>query len=714
MLSLDLSENMRLVVWDTAIEIHEARPLHAVHDAALLFRQRKDAAGVVHSHGLLGLIRAGRRDAGGAVQEVARVALEERSPFYGHTAAEGVAEYADGSKEDWQIRVDTERMRVDWVRQPHDPAGALCFRILLPRPDGTLTLWHTGGGRQLSSVGLAPSETLPDETEALAYSVHPKNGFRFELETGGSLAAAPGIRARAAYPGELPGEAGGEIGETVWEALWCAHPAALIHFAFNAGIRAAAREFNGAAPLRPADASYDFGSFYWQVYLGGLPLNQRPGPEGAPGVRARVLGGAAPESADGGACSAEPSLREIAWASEFLYLVTPGGATGLLRRTLQQHLPAGRHEDPLWPAGLTGEDAALLLMMAGRLHALTEDAGFARAHLDVWRACARRLLQMRLPGEALPITDATWEAQGRIVGKEPYFTALCHSALTRLAFIEDTAGERVRARDWRIQAEILREGAMAAVEQGGLWDAAASRFVNFIDYKDAPRRAPRPCDWAPGEPGVQGHPRRELALYQNVVPFWLGLVHEPALIRRAYEHIDLECGYASGRPGADWPPHLHETYIAILDICVRLRNGVPGAEVLLQRLHAHAFDLGMPLPAAPFGLPSAGPPNLVPADDGPLAPMAGRLVDNSAYLGMLIHVHYGLDYGQQGWYIGDPAPLPGFPLTRIGELRHGHARYAITYQGRGRVKRVTLNGKAHRGAWLGANEGVHEVVVYLG
>jgi len=95
------------------------------------------------------------------------------------------------------------------------------------------------------------------------------------------------------------------------------------------------------------------------------------------------------------------------------------------------------------------------------------------------------------------------------------------------------------------------------------------------------------------------------------------------------------------------------------------------------------------------------------------APVA-NFADAAPYIGIVIALHYGLNYTSQGWVMSTPKPLINYPLTRITGLRHRHATYSVTWQGRGRIKRVVVDGRTHRTPVLAEMEGEHEVTIYLG
>src|SRR5205085_12606661 len=127
-----------------------------------------------------------------------------------------------------------------------------------------------------------------------------------------------------------------------------------------------------------------------------------------------------------------------------------------------------------------------------------------------------------------------------------------------------------------------------------------------------------------------------------------------------------------------------------------------------------AFDGGIPLTAAPFGTYTGSGPSSDQGDFGGFrSARSGQFWDNSPYFAIVFKLHYGLDYSHEGWSINTPMPLENYPLTRVTNLRHKHAVYGVTWQGKGRVKRIAMNGKTYYDTVLRETEGEHEVVVFL-
>ncbi len=713
---LDLSDNTLLVVERGAVEIHDARDVHQCNDCRLLFRSVQQEGKTPHFEGILCQLFAGRRLPDGTVTEVEWVSMDFPHAAYGRKVLQGTAAYADGFQEEWRIRVDPLSMRFEWVRQPDDPDTQLVFRVVVPSQSQTLEAWHTGKGRQIVFGGTAPcTDRLPqlesaDETELLFYSVFPKNCFRLERPSGGDARIEHTAWVREPAPGEPDSgrDTSGRVHEPVWEAFWEGRAGAMVFLNCSWGATAVASDFVGRRACLFSDATLDFGPFYAQMYLGCLPLNIT----GATHTEVRARGSVLTE--DAAAPPASP--REIAWSSEFLYLVEPAATQGLLRAQLNDAFRADSVKDPAWPAAHMNDDAvAELLMMAGRCFSLDRDEICARADLEPMRRCAEYLLSLRPHDEPLPVTARTWDAQGILIGKEPYFTALCYAALNRLAFIEEAIGQFSYAARWRREAEALQQAALTSYEYGGLWHPERGIFINHLDYREPAEIGPRRQNWQTGRRVRTGTPWTDFALYENVVPFWLGLVENPELIETAYDWIDSQCTYARGRAAPKYPPYLCDTFMTLLDVCVRLRHDIPHAATLLHAVLEHALDSSIPLTQAPFG----GHVPVSPNDFSELTAAArrlpaGRLLDNSPYFGIVLHLHYGLDYGKQGWHIGVPRPIDNYPLTRVLNLRHEHAVYAVTWRGRGKVKHISIDGRPHRSAWLDLTEGRHEVLVELG
>ena len=711
MVRLDLSENTLLAVVSPLVEIHDVRDVHRCNDVRLFYRIERDEKGVPKFTGVLSRMRAARVTPEGERIDVTEVDVDFGHAVYGRKVVEGTATYADGLTEDWRLRVDPLTMRFEWIRQSEDPSSRLVFECTFPRQHDTPEYWQTGRGAQIARGGAVErfAEARPDqlvagdEVELLFMSPHPRNSCRLEVPGGGALTISSELESRES----LPGEPEGTVNEPVWRVTWLAQPSTVVYFNGTWGVASATHDYQGRMPAHPADASHDFSPFYTQVYAHCVSLNLTHDEDGRLWARRAVL-----ESL-GKPVAAE--IRDVAWACEFLYLAEANVARALLRSLLMKYLDAPESERFNWPGAYLRDDSiAELLMAAGRNLLLTGEVEGVRRQYRVLRRCADHLLSLRRPGEALPITTRTWDAQGRIAGKEPYFTALCFTALNRMAYMAEALGDMSDARQWRLEAEAMQDAANMPYRYGGLWHPERGIYINHLDYRTPAERSPRPRNWQTATLAGEPTPWVELALYENVVPFWLGLAEDPQLIEAAYDWIDSHYNYARGRGGVDIPPYIRETFIALLDVCVRQRQGIPGADNLYQGIVCQAFDAGAPFTRAPFGGQiSAHPNDFSEIVEHTRRFPAGMLLDNSPFFGLVLNLHYGLDYAHQGWYIGLPKPLHNYPLTRVTNLRHGNATYAITWQGRGKVKRVLVNGKPHKSLWLEATEGQHEVIVQL-
>jgi hypothetical protein len=715
--SLDLSDNTLLVCTARGISIQDTRTDRSRDDAHYLYRVEAGEGPAPRFHATLCVLRAGRLLPDGEVMEVVSLALGYPHRAYGHNTLEGVATYADGAQEDWRIQVNPLQMRFDWVRQPHAHTDPLVFRVVLPRNGGALQLWQTGRGRQLAHLPGAETEPSDDntlsaeqETEMLFYAPHPKNCCHFEMPTGGDVKVTWGTGAAALLPGDpdwarrMPRD----VDESLWELSWQTDLSSIVHFTGSVGISAAIREFDGRKTLDPVNASHDFGDFYFQMYAGCLPLNLLHW-AGRTLARAAVLPAGVEEK------SPLAPLRDVAWAAEFLYLLDPVAIGELLRDSLEVCLERSAPDAAGWPDGhLTDEECALVLLMAGRHYRITGDSHFVEKHIRHWRRCAEHLLELRRPSEAMPVVRQTWDAQGVTLGKEPYFVALCYAGLSRLAQLEAALPDPVMDDMWDTAALTLRAAATTAYEEGGLWHRDNHVFINYVDLKDPGMASPHEQNWDESALQREGVPRTEFALYETLVPFWLGLVEGTDTIWKAFDWIDDHYTYTSGRGGVSFPPHVVRTFIALLDVCLRQRHGIEGAERLLQLILDRALDGGIPLTESPFGTYAGG---TCPALKGPgcrsRSVPAGQLMDNSPFFALIIQIHYGLDYSWRGWQIGHPQPLRSYPLSRLSNLRHHGATFNISWQGRGRVKRITINGTAMNTQLLNHTEGEHEIIVFL-
>jgi hypothetical protein len=685
---LDLTDNMLLICSADALYlVDRQRGLAGEADAFLNAWIPPELIGGPVA--VTAVFQAARRSSTGDIIATDRIVWEESHEIYAGKVLEGVAYYVDGVSEYWRLRVDPNLMRFQWNRQPERATEQPLLRAFVPRRRDVLQFWRTGDGEQLineavpHAEGFAPALTLRDESELLFYASAARNVLRLEMPTGIALRIEAGTAPDFVSP----------EGALAWTVYWEAAPTAVLQTTITCGLTNAVRHFDGAQRIFPANAGLDFDSFYARVYLGCLPLNLHRGARGLLCANAMAFQPV-------GAGNLRASLREVTWACECAALLDPVIVAALARDTLipwqQAMLDAGR-EDAAHP--LAGEDAALLLLLAGRHHVLTGDLDFAGEMLYALRQCALYLLAHRPPRSFMPAITTSWGYTGAPM-IEPYFTALCHTGLARLAVLEETLGYPQVAEWWTRAAHAMRVAACQSFEDGGLRDPERGTFI----------RGQLPD----GAPGAKSQPQTDFLLYQNVVAFRLGLLDDPEHVQQAYDWIDDRYTYASGRGGVALPPGIDRTFIVLLDVGVRHQYAVPGAERLLAFALSHALDAGLPFTDTPFGAYGGSGPTELPGDPPRVAQTcAGSLLDNSPYFDLVLRQHYGLDYDHQGWHIGTPKPLPGYPLTRVTHLRHRHALYAVTWQGRGQVRRILVDGTPFQGSVLTLSEGDHEVVVQL-
>jgi hypothetical protein len=614
--------------------------------------------------------------------------------------------------------------------KPGEGSGR-AFRIVLPRRSSMLEFWHTGTGKQLVNEAIpgvggenARRIEAEGEREALFYSAHPDDCMLFSFSAAGKLSIEKGIRARDPLPGEPSWEMdeSGKVTELFWEFLWESTEGDEPDLEIVQGIAQVAARFVGRFKLDAPDLSADFGSFISQVFLGWLPLNLTL-VEGFLAPRCNVLTGQVEAYGD-------LWSRDATWAYAFLANVDPAGATRLISDYIA--LSAKHAQDsragmsPVvghiggapsnWGIEDYWDDAAAeLLMLAGLHHRISGDLAFARAHAGLCHRCAEHLLSLIREGEDLPITSSTWDGQGALIGAEPYFTALCFAGLNQLAAVDRALGSESLAARWEGAARRMRSAALEDYRKGGLWNSDRGTFINFIDYKDPGLASPRSHNWSRSAPQARGVPRAEFALYETVVPIWLGLQDDEGKIRNAYRWIDQNYDYASGRGGISFPPHVGQTFVALLDACVRQKYGIGGADRLLQAVLDRAFDGGIPMTEAAFGAYRGGGP-AHPGWKFQFFPQthSGRTWDNSPYFGLVMSLHYGLQYSSEGWELRDPKPIANYGLTAVRGIRHMRADYSIVWEGSGAIAEIFLDGKPLSGRRLGLREGSHEVRVSLG
>ncbi len=655
--ALDLSEGTIVACHGRSVAIMEPPGVYEAHDTAHIRHETGQNGDPRIASAFVAVFRAGRLSEDGTYHEIERYELDHGHAIYGKKLLEGNAYYADGTAEGWRIQVDPLNMRWNWTRQPDQPHDRLVIRLVTPAPEDRFTLWQTGRGATYLSGENAPF-VAPDESEVLCVGPTLKNSFRIEVPSGGELT----LTQHNSAANRLSGEPGWETARVpAIEAQWVIPPVAVLRIDASWGLAPAALDFQGRQPFRPVQATLDFDTFFSRMALAALPLYLSGGDRDHYIPLATLAAGAPPAP-----------LHDIAMACEFLPLADPRAAGVLMRDTIDRFL-----EEETGP-----RDSALLLLLAGRYAAITGDPDFLGARLAQFRALADGLLAMRAKDNVLPLID-TEDGPA----KEPCFTALCYAALKRLAAMEHGLAAPEQSKKWLTAAEAIRLAALTPYTEGGLLHPARGVFVRHTFPGDSP------------EPTRNARARTEFQLSQFVVPCVLGLMDDAAQIQRAYDWIDDQYTYATGRGGASAPPGAERGLYALLDVYVRQSRGVTATDRVLQYVLDHALDFGVPMLGRPYTARRAPSANFA---------------DAAPYLGIVLGQHYGLSYTRDGWHLHTPKPLANYPLTRVTGVRHKHATYSLTWQGRGRIKRIVVDGRTHRTPLLQDAEGDHEVTIYLG
>jgi hypothetical protein len=507
------------------------------------------------------------------------------------------------------------------------------------------------------SAGLASakdfdSATLAQERGLFAHPAGIRGGMFLHLGLGGALDLA------AASPSEtasLPPHAAARAADRCWTGTWTPPVSRMVRFSVTLGTPPSVRaEAEASGQGAFSDASLDFGAFYSHAAAFALRDLSRP------------------------YNNAIASLRETAFGCEFYYLLAPERARKRLCAVIETlHSRDAREYDD--------ESAALALLMAGRVYRLGGADAAVQAWLPWLESLGQRILALRRPGEALPICEAGGLTGYRV--KEPIFCAMAQIGLSRLADMLAAFGQSDTSGAFAEAAEAMRWAAIAPYESEGLWDPSRKGYVQALVYEGLERASQESpvalCAYRHGE---------------NMIPLWLGLYPEKIWAETVLEQIDYRYTHALGRGDWDLPPEGDRTFYCLLEALMRHRLDRPHAHRLLQRVidttHGSA-----PFPAA-WNRPGA------PRD----------LVSGAPYFGLALRGHYGLDYSREGWHLGTPRPLENYPLTRVTGLRHRFATLNITWQGKGRVQRVLVNGAAvaRPDAPLAQEKGEHEVTVILG
>ncbi|MBI1320441.1 MAG: hypothetical protein GC168_16060 [Candidatus Hydrogenedens sp.] len=652
---LNLAGRLRLAFTRRGLCAYDSRPLAQCPERAYLLAPHPERPHDAEAQYplVLELIAAHAREDGGEVSEVVEVEPVKPHAAYGGDVIEATASFSDGTREQWLVRWDARSLAFEWVRQPLGPPRPCRFEFALPMQPG-------GGEFVTCSQGHAASDgfdslQLPKEQALLFHTADIRGGLFLHLGMGGALdlyAGPPPEQSQAPMP--LPHAAASQA-ERCWRGTWVPPVSRMVRLTVTPGTPAAVRaaaELPGLSGF--SDASLDFGAFYSHAAAYALfDLTQVP---------------ALPLDAG--------TLRNIVLAAEFCYLLAPEP----VRNRLLAAVEACTAREPQESA----YDTALILVALGRLHAIGGADESIEARLDWMRAAGRFLLSLRLEGEALPVTRSP--ELPHLLTKEPAFCALARLGLARLANVLRHFGDHA-ALEFDDAAAAMRWAAIAPVESEGLWTPSSKHFVHALVYAGLE-------DAAPGRPRVLSAYRHE----QNMMALWLGLYPEEYWAHAVLEQIDYRYTHALGRGDCEIPPEGGRSFPALLEAYVRHKLRRPHAHRLLQRV------LGTTRGLAPFPREWARRGT----ERDPLAP--------APYFGLVLQAHYGLDYSRDGWHVGTPHPLENYPLTRVTGLRHRFATINITWQGRGRVQRILVNGATipHVDAPIGPEKGEHEVTVILG
>ncbi|NDJ54034.1 MAG: hypothetical protein GYB68_13255 [Chloroflexi bacterium] len=720
-----------------SIEVRDLRDYHIVSNdtSSFVYASPNQEEASVYTHVLLHLLSKPQPRLWKATNEVTH-------------SFTGQAEIKARSEE-WAIQADPTGQQVRWKRSG---PGSKSFFLRLPRETKLLQMWHTGKARQLLNdavpgVGSDKGTELvaSGEDEILFYSANTRNCFLIQFSRPGHLVIRASDVLLPAVVGtpeweieqdetvdpesvlankpEIEFDQDAKIRQLTWELTWDSdEPNEEVELHLYQGIVASARHFEGRLRLHIPDVSTDFGSFFYQMVLGGLPLNLRQFDGEFLAPRCNVIQGYVPAYAD--AWSREEALGYGYYAlldpqavahltADYIRLAnkysqdrdsTRSPVAGFFSKHLPEQAP---QINDYW------DDAAPeFLMLAELHHRLTGDIAFAQQYLSLYRRCAKFILGRIRPGEALPITQGTWDAQGVLIGKEPYFIAECYAGLQRFADLLIVLGEIAEAQRYRDTAAAMQAAALQDYREGGLWHSERGTFINHVDYKPPHLRSPRTESWVVSDPQAEGHPRTEFAHYETIVPIWLGLLDDEERIRESFEWIDANYTYASGRGGVTFPPFFQQTFIAFLDVEVRHRFGIPGADRLLQLILDQALVGGLPITEWQFGA------YRLTGDHGWAFPSfaqthTGRIWDNAPYLGLVLNLHYGLSYTFEGWHLADPQPFAYYPLTRLDGLQYYDAVYNLTWKGQGSIQKIEVDGEAWTSHTLNLRDGEHDVRITL-
>jgi len=617
--------------------------------------------------------------------------------------------YPDGKWEEWEITVDKENETFNWQRKPTVDNQKLCFNALFARSSSNLQYFQTGKAECILSdavkgitEGMVDTLISKDESELIYYAVNPYNSFRIMLSDPGKLQINKVINAHKPDDGIPPWDLnkdGNQIDQK-WNVSWKPNSHSGVQFLCSWGVMAATRDFVGRKHIDPVNASYDFGPFFSQMFLSCVPLNLRDF-NGRLALRCNVLIGAIDVYKD-------VFVRDNVWAYEFTNVVNPQAITVLIEQYLDLH-PKGQFMGPDYvqkyqTKTFYGEDSqAELLILAARHLTLTNNEEFAKQHIEEYHKCAEFLLNLRRPGEDLPICAHSWDGQGMpLHSKEPYFVALCYKGLNRLADMDDALNNPELAKRWRSEALKMKTAALKNYIDGGLWDPDRGTFIKFTDYRDPNHWGYKMQDWYNSGGKVEkGIPRTEFVFYETIIPIFLGLLDDPVKIKKAYEWIDANFNYSFGRGGITMPEGWAQDFVLLFDIMNRKKYDIPRAENVLQLLLSQGMNIGMPLTETSI------------FNHSNWRVHAGRAWDNSPYFYLVINMHYGLDYTWEGWKISDPNPLKNYTLTKISNLSYKDARYSIAWKGTGKVKSIKVDGKSWPGKILNLTTGEHNVEVLL-